>query len=218
MVRFLCRFTFVCALLCCLLVVARVETRGQRGDANVRFRWAFAALPKGAVALTPVLNGSRLLNGDRLKMYFKPATPVYAYVISQGPDGSLDLQFPEALVRSQAAAGREYFIPPADDWLELDEAAGREVFYIVVSATRLPSLEHAVDAYVASGPGDRAASAKAVIDEMQTLRRRYFEEQSTAEVPVDVGGTSRGPKDLARLAQDVSARDFYSRTIAIDHR
>jgi hypothetical protein len=218
MVRFHCCVAFACVLLSGLPAVARVDTRLQRGDANVRFRWAFSAVPKGGVALTPVRNGSSLQKGDRLKMYFKPATPVFAYVIDQAPNGALALLFPSGLARSHAAAGMEYFIPPGDNWFELDEETGREVFHLLVSSTRLQSLERALDTYAATGPAERAAAAKAVIDEMQTLRRRFFEEQSTAEVPVDLGGTSRGLEDLVRQAVDVSARDFYSRTIAIDHR
>jgi hypothetical protein len=56
---------------------------------------------------------------------------------------------------------------------------------------------------------------------MQALRLRAFDQQATAERPVEMGGHTRAIPplpDVATLASEISAAGFYSRTITIEHR
>lgn len=216
------RGAHVACVACSVVVTATLIARGQVVEPNVRFRWAFAALPKGSTTWVPVRNGSSFSAGDRLKMFLKPEAPLFVYIVWQSPGGALDRLFPVSLAEPQVTASSEYFIPPASEWLALDEETGREIVHVLASATRQRSLENVLQAYAAAREGERADMARRVLAEMQTLRTRFFQEQTTAESPVDIGGTARGLgrslADLAGMSVDISARNFYSRTIAIDHR
>jgi hypothetical protein len=65
-----------------------------------------------------------------------------------------------------------------------------------------------------------------IVSEIRTVRKHYSTFSTIAEKPVSIGGNIRGTEkvegarrpDVVILATQISAKNFYSKTITIDHQ
>lgn len=212
-----------------LLLLASLEaweTEGGRAQdaADVHFRWAFATVAEdGSVAA--VEPRQVLHSGDRVKFMVELTGHGFVYVIHVDPRGDVSLVFPHPrdLYRHDVSGLvlRRFFVPPGSDWFVLDESTGQEIVHLLGSPRRLEGLERLVDDYERAGEGERAERGSEVLAEIRRLRRQHWSAQTPAERPALIGGSVRGVpsnEDVASVAVEIVAREFYSKTFVIDHR
>jgi hypothetical protein len=197
---------------------------------NVSFEWAFATLSgSGADAkLVPISRDTTLSSGDELKMMVKLNQECFVYVIHEAPGGEISLKFPYDLHQftSDYKIGKNYYIPKGRPWFKLDTKVGRETFYLLGSASRLLDLESLLEKFKGAGTSEKPAVAKEIITEIRNVRKHYRTFTTFAERPISIGGNvrdvtrdeaTRGP-EVARIATEISANNFYGKTFTIDHK
>jgi hypothetical protein len=111
----------------------------------------------------PVVDGTRVAPGDRLRVMLRPSGDGHAYVLTRHADGSLVVLFPPGGVRgaSRVKAGRLQSAPAAGEWLELEAGAMPDVVYVITGYDAQQNLEELVEE--PDGPAD-AASRRALLD------------------------------------------------------
>ena len=196
---------------------------------ELRFRWALGAFTgaAGRQTLTPVRGNTRLQTGDRIKMFLELQTNCFVYLLLHNSEGEIIVLFPEG------EGGRlhgspipqQYYIPAGEDWFQLDESTGQETLYLLVSTARLASLEKLLAKYRSADLSEQPEGAQRILTEVRQIKRRHLMAPAAVERPTIIGGQVRSlptpqqaASDLARFATAISARNFYSRTITIEHR
>ncbi|RPI07056.1 MAG: DUF4384 domain-containing protein [Ignavibacteriae bacterium] len=200
----------------------------QQNEANIGFEWAFGALVGKEKTMVPVTHDTTLKTGDEIKMMVKLTKDCYVYVIYQGSKGEVNLLFPYEIRQFQAdyKAEKNYYVPKGRPWIALDKNTGKEVFFLVASTERLLDLEVKLGNYLSADDTKKQLLAGDVISEIRSVRKRYSTFSTLAEKPVTIGGNIRGTEkvekarrpDVATIATQISANNFYSKTITIDHQ
>jgi hypothetical protein len=200
----------------------------QDDKENVAFRWGFGAVIGKDKKFVPITRDTVLASGDEIKMVVELKRECYVYVVHHSPNGEVSLLFPEN-VRQFAGdykVGKNYYIPKGRGWFELDKNTGRETFYLLASAQRLVELEALVGEYSAASKESKPEAAKKILAEIRDVKRKFRTFTTLAERPVTIGGNIRGVDetegtkrpDVASIATEISASNFYSKTFTIDHK
>lgn len=200
----------------------------QDGKENVAFRWGFGAIVGKERTFVPITRDTALTSGDEIKMVVELKKECYVYVLHSAPDGSVSLLFPED-VRQFAGdytVGKNYYIPKGRGWFELDKSTGRESFYLLAASERLLELEALIGEHAAATPDAKPTAAKKILAEVRDVKRKFRTFTTLAERPVTIGGNIRGVDeadpakrpDVASIATEISANNFYSKTYTIDHK
>ena len=202
----------------------------SQADNRIVFQWAFGAIKQTALGpqFEILQRDSALKSGDQIKFFLGLNDPSYLYLIYQSSQQNLIMLFPQRfkdLGQDKQIAGNHY-IPKGDQWIELDEYAGFEKFYLLASVQRLEDLESMVNAYESADKANRGELGKKVVAEIRRLRKKHRKFKTYAEKPVAVIGYMRGSaktkavglKDLADHAVEISTTNFFSRTYTIDHQ
>jgi len=202
----------------------------QKGDKNVRFRWAFGAMigPKNDRRLVAITRDTTLKTGDQLKMFVELKKKCFVYVIYLSGQDEMELLFPYELAQfaTDYETSRKYYVPKEDMWFELDKNAGRETFYLLASAKRLTGLEALLGGYKRAKADNKLALAEKIVAEIRNIKKRNRKFTTAVERPVQIGGNVRGidkdkkrsSPDIDPIAAEVSATNFYGRTFTIDHQ
>lgn len=205
------------------------DSKGKE-EGNVAFKWAFGvAVGEGeGRTLTSITKDTALKSGDDLKMVVQLQNNCFVYVLYLSSTGELDLLFPYDVkqFKNDYSQGRNYYIPEGRSWFTLDKNLGRETFYLVASKSRLHDLESKVEKYRAAKASTKANLAKDVVAEIRDLKKRYKSYATLAERPISIGGNVRGkptgadaPRpDVADIAVEIVANNFYSKTFTIEHQ
>jgi len=213
---------------CTALLISVIAHAAPKDEQNVCFRWAVGAMVgSGAVReLVAVTKDTALHTGDKLKLYVELQKECFVYLIYHSGQDEISLLFPYNLEQftTDYKILKKYFIPHGDQWFELDTIVGTEKFYILASTHRLPELELFFTKN-AEGTGDRKAHAQQVLAQIQKIKDRNRMLTARPERPVTIGGSVRGKThdkilsliESDHIAVEVSAHNFYSRTIAIEH-
>jgi len=164
----------------------------------------------------------RLQSGDRIRIYLRPLASCYLYVYLHDSQKRLSLLFPQgALLPTQPCqAERTWSLPGGDSWYRLDEHGGVELFYLIVSETRLPALESATSELLRTDPASaqRGAVEHRVLDEIKTLIRDGSRLAGAQEKPLAVAGDFRGiGEDGEFPGRVIEARGVYVRTFRLQH-
>jgi hypothetical protein len=204
-----------------LLVLCDPGSAAAQEDANVHFRWAFAALIGGEnpPKLIAITQDTTLKTGDQLKMLVELKKPCFVYVIYHGPQGEMQWLFPPSpqFFDTDNQTAKRHDIPPGDAWFRLDDQVGRETFYVLASAERLTSLEALLNTYASASRGEQPQVATNIMAEIREVRKRFRQFATLAERPVPIAGNLRGP-DIGDMAVEITAQNFYSKTFTIEHR
>jgi hypothetical protein len=197
---------------------------------NVNFEWAFATLSTAGkeFTLVPIVRDTTLQTGDQIRMMVRLKTECFIYVIHETPAGEVSLKFPYDLKQftTDYKIGKNYFIPKGRDWFKFDNNTGLETFYVVASARRLLDLEVLLSKYKDADVSKKPAVAKDIVAEIRNVRKYYKTFTTLAERPISIGGNVRGlgkePRggfpDVAQIATEISANNFYGKTFTIDHK
>ena len=200
----------------------------QGSAENVSFKWAFGALAGPKKAFVPITRDTILNSGDEVKMLVDLGKSCFVYVVHEGPAGEITMFFPYSFKQftTDYAADKNYYIPPGRDWIKFDKTTGKETFYLLAASERLTQLETLLTTYKAADKAKRPEIAQSIVNEIRDARRRFRSAQTLAEKPVTIGGNIRGVgeaeaakrPDVADIATQISASNFYAKTVTIDHR
>ncbi|MFC1489472.1 DUF4384 domain-containing protein, partial [Thermodesulfobacteriota bacterium] len=145
----------------------------------------------------------------------------FVYLIYHGGQGEMQMLFPNGLKQfgKNYKIMEKYYIPKADLWFALDDNVGRETFYLLASAKRLPGLEALLTDHESADPSEKPELVTKILTEIRATKRKHKKFTAAAERPVTIGGSVRGinknPKvpayDISKIAVEIRAIDFYSR-------
>jgi hypothetical protein len=202
---------------------------GQEKD-NIGFEWGFGAMSGSAKdpELASITRDTTLKSGDQVKMIVKLTKECFVYLIHEESDGEITLRFPYDLEQfsTDYKIGKNYYIPKGRPWFQLDDKVGKESFYLLASPTRLTDLENLLKKYRSSSASAKTALAKDIVSEIRNVRKRFKTFATTAERPISIGGNVRGTQspgagrrpDVATITTEISANNFYGKTITVDHK
>lgn len=194
---------------------------------EIAVRWVMAGIEKDADPSRPISISpeTTLRTGDKIKMYLKTVNDCFFYLFYHNPEGQLQLIFPDSLPSEALAGGTQLTVPEGDQWFELDEQTGMETFHVLVSPTRLRSIEILYEDY-RQHLSEEGSSAARIISAIERLRSQQRPLTSKAERPLSIGGTIRGAsgkgsetteKRLDKLAENIVTDNVFCRTYTIEH-
>jgi len=200
----------------------------QQNEPNIGFEWAFGALVGKGRIMVPIMRDTVLKSGEEIKMMVKLTKDCYVYVVHQGSEGEIDLLFPYEIRQFQTdyMVDKNYYVPKGRNWSALDKNTGKEIFFLLASAERLIDLEVKLGNYFSADESKKQTLAADIVSEIRSVRKRYSTYATIAEKPLTIGGNIRGTDkvegarrpDVAALATQISAKNFFSKTITIDHQ
>jgi hypothetical protein len=200
----------------------------QKTEANVGFEWAFGALIGKGKTMVPITHDTTLKTGEEIKMMVKLTKDCFVYLVHQDSKGEIELLFPSKIQQFQTdyAVDKNYYIPKGRGWSAFDKNTGKEIFFLIASTERLLGLEVKLGNYFSANTAKKQSMAGDIVSEIRDVRKRYSVFSTLAEKPVTIGGNIRGTEkvegarrpDVADIATHISANNFYSKTITIDHQ
>ena len=178
--------------------------------------------------LIEITRDTELKSGDQLKMLIKLKQECFVYVFYYSAQGKFYMLFPYSLDQfsTDYILSKKYYIPQGNFVFELDDNAGYEKFYLIASVKRLLELENLYGSYESTDVSKKPDFLKNVIDEIRQLRKQQRKLTSEAERPLTSLGPIRahivdGKTEFARLDKittDYNAKDFFAKTITIEHK
>jgi hypothetical protein len=200
----------------------------QQNEANIGFDWAFGALVGKSKIMVSVTHDTTLKSGEEIKMMVKLTKDCFVYVIHQDSKGEVELLFPYKIQQFQSdyVADKNYYVPKGRGWSPFDKNTGKEIFFLIASTERLLDLEVKLGNYFSADTSKKQSMASDIVSEIRSVRKHYSTYATIAEKPLTIGGNIRGTEkvegarrpDVATLATQISAKNFYSKTITIDHQ
>jgi len=200
-------------------------------DGNVQYNWAFVARAGsgGHRSLGNVTRDTAMKSGDQFKMFVSLSKTAYVYVVHKSSNDAISLLFPYGpeMFQKEYALDKNYYIPKGRDWFVLDKNTGTETFYVLASSERLTGLEKIIGEYAQADSAKKLDVASRVINEIKETKKRFRTFVTLAERPISIAGNVRGGAskeidpdriDIATLATEISANNFFSKTITIDHK
>ncbi len=183
---------------------------------------------KNGMGMVPITRDTVLKSGDKFKMMVKLTRDCFVYVIYLDSQGEISLLFPYSMKQLQIdfSVDKNYYIPKGRDVMSLDDNKGKEKFFLVASTERLLDLEVKLGNYFSAEPTTRKPLADQVVTEIRDLRQHYTTFATLAEKPLTIGGNIRSTDtlkverrpDVADIAVQIEANNFYSKTFTIDHQ
>jgi len=223
---------YVSALLSILFICGQttVNAAMQNIDTeeNVNYKWSFVAkVGTGSERrLTTISRDTILHSGDEFKMMVNLLNKSYVYVIYKNSQNELSVLFPYS-ADSKIELEKNYYIPRGRGWFKLDKNTGDETFYILVSQERLVDLENKLGQYTDAAQEKKKGFGAEIVADIKEIKKKYRTYSTIAERPISIAGNVRGTKtdavdidriDIATLATEITANNFYSKTITIEHK
>ena len=196
----------------------------------VEFKWALVARtdPEGKNKVVNIakdaLTKDFKLNvspGDKIGVYIEPVENAYVYLYLLDSRKNLELIFPTSMnkstIQSEFTPRKGTYIPGKYEWFTFDENKGTETFYLIASKKRVTRLEELTKNYLDAVERDKELAMQKLLDEITGVKKDIAF-KTTLERPLSYGGIIRGLEiDIARLAVEVEAENFYSKTIRVKH-
>ncbi len=204
--------------------------QGNSEKEEICFNWAFGAIvgKENDPKLVSIKHDTALKTGDQFKMMVELKKKCFVYLIHSSGQGEIQLLFPNGIKQfsDNYKTSKKYYIPQGDFWFALDKNIGQETFYLLASAKRLPGLETLLHDYESADSKNKPEFAAKILTKIRKIKRLHNTLTAAAERPVPMGGDVRGKtknqnmpfKDVASLAVEIIATDFYSRTFTIEHQ
>ncbi len=197
-------------------------------DENVNYKWSFVAKVGSGDdrRLTTISRDTILSSGEEFKMMVNLQKKTYVYVIYKSSTNELSVKYPYSF-DTPVELEKNFYIPKGRSWFKLDKNTGDETFYILASAERLIDLENKLNDYTGAAQETKKDLVAGIVTEIKELKKKYRIYSTIAERPISIAGNVRGTKsdavdidrvDIATLATEISANNFYSKTITIEHK
>lgn len=183
---------------------------------NVELRWALGAWETNGEKPSAVTRDRQLDTGTKLKFLVEPLSPGSVYLILLDSADEIHVLYRESTAE---VPGRTY-VPPGKQRFELDNHAGRETFFLVASVEPLEELDQLLARYAEAERGGKGELGDAIVAEIRRLHKAHRKFSRPVETPVMIGGQMRSGSTgsaIDELAVEISAEQFYGKTITIDH-
>lgn len=210
------------------LAPAIAAMQSGENEENINYKWSFVAKvgPANERKIAMVTRDTVLQTGDEFKMMVNLQKKCYVYVIHKSSTNELSVLYPTSF-EAQFELEKNYYLPKGRSWYKLDNNTGTETFYLLASHDRLTDLEQRMNSYLVANKDQQKELSTAVVSEIKEIKKRYRTYSTLAERPISIAGNVRGTKkkelnidkfDVASLATEISANNFYSKTITIEHK
>jgi len=219
---------FLC-IIAAFFFLTSVRANAQETPPEKTFKFSLAAVAKtptgGRSQIIPLSDDMALQAGSLIKFYLELESEGFLYLFHEGSRGELVRLFPQDSQPGAVLKYTEIYIPEANNWIELDSTSGKETFHLLVSAVRLYQLESLYSQHANfKETSDRYRSSKAILDEIQSLKRPTLKGQ--AERPIRLAGKLRGnsfdgsitPSEFRSIASKITVKGTYAKSVTIDHR
>lgn len=209
-------------------VVVHALVQDEDPEENINYKWSFVAKvgPNNNRAIALITRDTSLRTGDEFKMMVNVQKKCYVYVVHKSSTDELSVLYPYSF-DTQIEVDKNYYLPKGRRWFTLDKNVGTESFYILASHERLIDLEQQLTTYATASADQQKELAAAVVTEIKEIKKKYRTYHTLANRPISIAGNVRGTKtepvnldklDIATLATEISANNFYSKTITIEHK
>ncbi|MGH7799742.1 MAG: LysM peptidoglycan-binding domain-containing protein [Thermodesulfobacteriota bacterium] len=196
----------------------------------VEFKWAFVTRidPDGRNQVVNIAKDAlredfraSVSEADKMGIYVEPGENTYVYLYLLDSRKNLELIFPTSMnkdtLESEFTPRKGTYIPGKYEWFTFDENRGTETFFLIASKKRVTRLEGLTKNYLDADESDKELAKQKLLDEITGVKKD-FAFKTTLERPLSYGGIIRGLEiDIARLAVEVEAENFYSKTIRVRH-
>jgi len=201
---------------CCVAGAAAVAGSAP----NVQLRWALGARDAEGADVRAITEDTELPTGTQLKFFVEPLAPGAMYLILL--DSSDDLHVLYRVWTPSGEDGGRSYIPPGPQWFAVDEHSGMETFFLIASSERLTDLDRLLDEYEAADAARRETLGPEVVAEIRKQHKAHRDFSRPVSKPVMIGGRTRGTTVVDEtaidyLATEVTAEQFYAKTISIGH-
>ena len=221
----------ICLMGCSLVAsFSNAEAEEDQRENHIQFLWSFGSMtgPESNRRYVPVTQDTKLRSGDELGMMFEVKSPCYIYIVYLSAQEEITVLFPDGFDQfsSDSYGKMKHFLPSGDDWYVLDDQAGKETFYLIASSKRLFDLESLLLKYEKTALEKQPSVILDIVQKIAQLKGGHRNLSSPVERPIPIAGRRRGPKLrkkatpselLGKNAIDIVAREFYSRTFALEH-
>jgi hypothetical protein len=199
---------------------------------ELAFDFSVEAQKPGDGGARPIAAGEKLPTGTKVAFIVRPSKSAYVYLFQKGPDGKVNVLFPDARITSKnpLAAGSGLRLPPAAgaSFKLNDKDIGTERVYVVASLEPMTSLDGAISKASggaapagaitsvtdAEAGGARGCTRALELDEGPTpkcIRTRGFE---LDEGPAESGGA---PQPASFRARTEAADSVIVQVFAFEH-
>ncbi len=211
-----------------LQAVMHAMIQSEDPEENINYKWSFVAKvgTEKNRTIAMVTRDTSLRTGDEFKMLVNLQKKCYVYVVHKSSSDVLSVLFPYSF-DTDPELDKNYYLPKGRSWFKLDKDAGTETFYILASFERLTDLEQRLITYTNTSADQQKDLAAIVVAEIKEIKKKYRTYHTLANRPISIAGNVRGTKtepvsidkfDVATLATEISANNFYSKTITIEHK
>ncbi|HAP37168.1 MAG TPA: hypothetical protein DCQ28_15015 [Bacteroidetes bacterium] len=210
------------------LTMANAAMQNSDTEENVNYKWSFVAKVGTGEGrrLSTITRDTILHSGEEFKMMVNLLKKSYVYVIHKSSTSELSVLYPYSF-DAPMELEKNFYIPKGRSWFKLDKNTGDETFYILASQERLTDLENRLRQYSDAAQTNKKDLVAGIITDIKEIKKKYRTYSTLAERPISIAGNVRGTKtdavdidriDIATLATEISANNFYSKTITIEHK
>ncbi len=163
----------------------------SREELEVRLSFVAGTDSGGAKQMISIQPGTVLHSGDLIKVLFKADRECYVYILQYGSSGEAGILFPvpEIALTNPAKKGKDYAIPPGNDWYYLDDVTGRESLYFIASVEPIKEMDKLLARLEKAGKGKDDDKLK---HELTKEFDDIFRQRGVADSdkPIDITGTA----------------------------
>ena len=207
------------------------------GGQEMSFKWAIIlANPKGERGTLSITKNTTVFSGDSLSIFIRPIERAYVYLYLVDSNDDLSLLFPARIsdFDKDYSFGKKYHIPEKEKW-KITPPKGTETFFLLASVKRLEKLESLTKVHMSAL--DRAreekdnpsrlvqeAAKSKVIDEITNIQVEVRKAMTDPiPSPPSILGTMRAREvevetETSGYAEEVKAKNIYSKTIRLEHK
>jgi hypothetical protein len=120
-----------------------------------------------------VKNGVVLKSDDNLRIYVRPTTDCYLYVLVFDSMNVASRLFPSPMagLNNKVPGGRDYQIPDGGKWFFLDNNTGTETIYVLASTNPMSDIDKLVASMETKGKRNRQEDSHEILDKVNILKR-----------------------------------------------
>ncbi|PID41182.1 MAG: hypothetical protein CR981_04295 [Proteobacteria bacterium] len=196
-----------------------VSVKGSAAD--VEFRWAILADEgTGLEGLDFSKEPPVVHSGTPLQIYLEHLGNCYIYLFLLDSVGTLTPLYPpdSGYYHYGFPRGPRY-IPPGTQTFTFVPPAGNESLYLIASAKRLFKIERLTEEF--QKHADSAGQQKLLIQEIETLVKKYEKSSGNAEKRTEVERKTKVDTTIVKTTFtgiEVTSSDHYARNLLIDHQ
>ena len=166
--------------------------------------WSLGLRNEKTMKLVPFYAPVQSYTGESFRVLAKPETDCFLYIIAESIQNEEIIVFYDGFWK-----GGEDWISPE---IQLSLPDGSENFFIVASLTEQTALAQRISAF---NSNSGVTQRRALIDEVNNIKRQVSNLNEAAEKPVLMGGALRGSEE--ENATEFSGVGTYVKTISIEH-